>query len=225
MVRVIRRGSRGFTFLELIIVLIIIGLLVSMGITTYLTTIPRIRLRNDARALNGVIQLARLRAISTGIPHGVAFQRQAGNLPDRYFVFMDCAAAVGDAHPDLKFTDTDLIPDNNTPITTGGGCDASTLTYDPRIKDLGVQALTRDVRFGSILGSNAAPAPDNSKLEYFTFNSVGQAMQGHNLAVAINGKANEIIIERTLEGDAYQTGATLIPGTGLSYTFSMRKKL
>ncbi len=91
--------------MELMVVLAIIGITSTIAVSVYLAQIEEIRVKGDVRALEQQLQLAKLMAISTNVPHGIAFKRQA-NMRSYYFIFKD---TVGDG----MFTDTDTDPSNN----------------------------------------------------------------------------------------------------------------
>lgn len=208
----------GFTALEIMVVLTIVAILVSLAITTYISTIDRIRLRSEGRILNQTLQYARLRAISTGMPHGVAFVRRNDPSLDYYFVFMDCA---GTPRQDQIYTDNNTNPDDNFPIQNMNQC--GTVLYDPRDEREGTVTLAEGNEIGEVAGwtqsADAAPA----KLEYVVFNNVGQLVRGMDLAAG--GANTRITVERRFdEGELMETGATISPGTGLSNTIEMTRK-
>jgi prepilin-type N-terminal cleavage/methylation domain-containing protein len=169
-------GEKGFSIIELMIVMAIIGILVTIAIFTYMSTIDRIKLQGDVRELNGALQLARMRAISSGIPHGVAFWRSSDptQRPDAYFIFVDC-------NRDSIYTDNDSNPANNTPIDNWSLCN-KTLGYDPIYGAEKTHLLSNSVYFAYIFGSSSASsAQSGAPLEYVAFNSLGQAMWGSSL--------------------------------------------
>jgi type II secretory pathway pseudopilin PulG len=200
-------------------VIAIIGILVSLAISSYLSFIGRYRLTAEGRILNQYLQEARLRAISTGIPHGVAFKRNTAGQ-DYYFIFMDCAGA---SRPDFIYTDNDSNPDNNAPLESLSDCNTS--SYDPRIRGESSVTLAAGNVLGDILGLSGTQTPLNAKLPFVVFNTVGQAVWGPDLAINPTGGPNEIVVRRKLDdGLFYRTGVTISPGTGLSYTFPLRRE-
>jgi len=216
-----RRREKGFTVIEIMIVLVIIGILVMLGISTYISFIGRYRLTTDGRTLSQYLQEARLRSISTGIPHGIAFIR-ATSGQDRYFIFMDCARNGGSG-ADMIYTDPDNNPDNNAPLKTLGDCNTS--SYDPRIRDEAMIVLAPGNQLGGIIGYTGANTPLSAPLPFICFNNVGQAVWGANLAVNPTAGPNEIIVRRQLDDNFWwQSRVTISPGTGLSYTSPMRRE-
>ena len=57
------RKQSGFTTIELLVVVVILGGLMAIGIPNYLQYVPRARLRNAARDLYSELQLAKMAAI------------------------------------------------------------------------------------------------------------------------------------------------------------------
>lgn len=83
------KAQKGFTIVELMIVIAIIGVGLAIGIPTYNTTIkPTARLNGAGRQLYSDVQLARLRAIRDNVRCGIAFS--AGPT---YTVFIDNSLA------------------------------------------------------------------------------------------------------------------------------------
>ncbi len=80
------KAKSGFSLVELMVVVAIIGLGLAIGIPTYNSTIkPTAHLNAAARLVYSDTQLARLRAISQNVRCGLAFYTG----PDRYIVFID----------------------------------------------------------------------------------------------------------------------------------------
>ena len=80
------KGKSGFSFVELMVVVSIVGLGLAIGIPTYNSTIkPTAHLNAAARLVYSDTQLARLRAVSENVRCGLAFLSD----PDRYIVFID----------------------------------------------------------------------------------------------------------------------------------------
>jgi type IV fimbrial biogenesis protein FimT len=72
------RKESGFTILELIIVIVILGILTAIGIPNYLSRLPRYRLKSAARDLYSNLQLARLGAIKSNADWALVINRAAG---------------------------------------------------------------------------------------------------------------------------------------------------
>jgi prepilin-type N-terminal cleavage/methylation domain-containing protein len=68
-----RARASGFTFLELIIVIALMGLLMAGGAVSLRGTIPKYRLRTGIRALGSTLEQTRLTAISRGAWMGIHY--------------------------------------------------------------------------------------------------------------------------------------------------------
>ncbi len=83
----------GFTLLEVVIVVAIMGVMLTMAIVTYSGQANKFRLNGDVKSLEASLQAARLRAISENVNAGIVFARRDGNVPgkvpDCYFLFID----------------------------------------------------------------------------------------------------------------------------------------
>jgi general secretion pathway protein H len=68
-----RRGARGFTLIEMIVVLAVLGLALVLVVTHGPMRSPRLELDGEARQVAGVLRLARSRAIAEERAVTVAF--------------------------------------------------------------------------------------------------------------------------------------------------------
>lgn len=62
------RDERGFTLIELAVVVVILGLVVGFGVPGYLRFNETLQLKGAAQSIAGQIQLARQKAIASGTP-------------------------------------------------------------------------------------------------------------------------------------------------------------
>lgn len=68
-----QKHSKGFTLIELMITIAVIGVFAVMGIPQFTTWIERARLRSAARTVYADMQIARVRAMETGGPWRIDF--------------------------------------------------------------------------------------------------------------------------------------------------------
>ena len=68
-----RSASYGFTLVETLIAISILGILALIAIPNFLNWIPHYRLKWGAREVYSNLQLARLRAVATNSQYGVTF--------------------------------------------------------------------------------------------------------------------------------------------------------
>jgi prepilin-type N-terminal cleavage/methylation domain-containing protein len=74
------RAQAGFSLVELLIVMAILGIMAAIGVPSFRGLMPRIRLNNDAMVLSNEIALARVRAISKSNDFRIVFD----DVNDRY---------------------------------------------------------------------------------------------------------------------------------------------
>lgn len=91
-------NQNGFTFIEIVVVVVIIGTLSVIAIPTFLTWMPNLRLKSNARALYSDIQNAKLEAAKRSSCIGVrlatvTFPATGGG----YDVFLDNGNGAGTA--------------------------------------------------------------------------------------------------------------------------------
>ncbi len=83
--RIAETRSAGFTMLEMIIIVVIVGIVAAMAVPSFFNTIPRIKARSEARNILSFVRLARSKAVSDGAQYGVYVN--ASNM--QYILFKD----------------------------------------------------------------------------------------------------------------------------------------
>ena len=68
-----RLARNGFTFFEIMLVVVILGILFSIGAISLTPLVPKYRLRTAARELGSTIEFVRLTAVSRGLWMGVHY--------------------------------------------------------------------------------------------------------------------------------------------------------
>lgn len=67
------RNRQGFTMIEMMIVIVVIGIMAAMAAPSFLNWIPKMKLKNDAREKVNYLRQARSRAIAENSQYGVFF--------------------------------------------------------------------------------------------------------------------------------------------------------
>lgn len=65
--------EKGFTLIELMVVVIIMGVVAAFSVPNFLRSLPTTRLNGSADDLRGKLMLARVRAIGEGVPYIARF--------------------------------------------------------------------------------------------------------------------------------------------------------
>jgi prepilin-type N-terminal cleavage/methylation domain-containing protein len=208
------RKQAGFTLIELLIVLAIVGVLTGIAVSIYVGNIGDVKLRGDVRSLNQAMQLAKMRAMSTGVAHGVAIERRGGNSdpakPGRIVIFTDCDR-------NFLYSDNDTDPANNTPIATMETCRPGGINYDPMIAERDLVTLQTGIYFTTFLGSKT---PAGAPLESVVFDIMGQCYQG--VGNLIEGP---VMLQHSsiVNGLVGSSGIQIMGGTGVTQTITIRR--
>lgn len=89
-------NKKGFTLIELMIVVVIIVVLIAIAGTTWLLSLNHLSLRNDAGEIKSALQKAKQRAVTTGRLHQVYF-----DIANEVYQIEDCNLdAAGIITPD-----------------------------------------------------------------------------------------------------------------------------
>ncbi len=204
-----REKQAGFSLIEMMIVTSIVAVLAAVAVFTYLSSINDVRLRGDVRAINQSMQFAKLRAISTGLVHGVAFERRA-NAPDRFFIYMNCTG--GD-----EYNDNDNNVATSVAVRSRDAC--MLLNYDPIVEEFAVSELSANNNFGLIFGRTSPPP--GATLDYISFNPVSGGAGPFNL-IQLD---DSVIIESVnpQSGEMSWAAVTVIPLTGITQVEPIRR--
>jgi len=115
------RKNTGFTLVELLIVLAIMGIIAAVTIPGYMAFIPNYRLRSAAEELQGDIQFAKIRAIKLGVVVSI----RVNTATDTYTMFVDNGAGANTGNGALD-------GDEGAPIKTAtmaSGIDITGVTF------------------------------------------------------------------------------------------------
>lgn len=97
--KVRRGGARGFSVLEVLVVLVVIGVLAGLGIPAVVKSLGRLQLESGSRVCVSTLRRARNEAIRRGVPVVVGFDETRGALS----VFADVDNDVGEPESDLMY--------------------------------------------------------------------------------------------------------------------------
>ncbi len=133
-------SSAGFTMVEMMIIIVIIGIMAAIAVPSFSTIIPKLEVRAQARATLNYVRQARSRAISECSQYGVFVDAANGE----YLLFKDTVSPalmtynIGDSivvGPELIDPDVNLVAStfaNNTVIfqQTGRASQSGVFTFD-----------------------------------------------------------------------------------------------
>jgi len=131
------RKNSGFTLMELVVVIAIIGVLTSIAVPEYIKWLPKYRAKKAAMELSGQLHRAKLRAVKENRTIGVYFDTNS----DRYFILTgdgsnntwDGPTAAGGDDPTERFVD---LPGYGSGVrfanVSGGIAGRPVLTFESR---------------------------------------------------------------------------------------------
>ena len=122
------KNSKGFTLIEVLIVIAIIGVLSAIAIPSISSWLPNYRLKSAARDLYGAAMKAKGEAVKRNVNCAITFNQQIGGISQAYIVYVD-------ADTDCEFDAGETIvsqltnwPKQVMLDTTEGGGDGLTFT-------------------------------------------------------------------------------------------------
>lgn len=170
---------RGFTLLEMMVAVAILGILVAIAIPNFQVWVNNQKLRSDLAQLEGDLQAARMTAMNRNTAMTVLFNTPAAG---QYVLFTDNGAGGGTAR--------DGIRNGTEPYLSAVGLD------DPAVQ---TRTLTQGITFSQIaLATNALGSP------FLLFNGKGlrKLPLGGNPRIQINNQEGRVYCIRiTLVGD------------------------
>lgn len=105
------RSSKGFTIIEMMIVIAIIGILAAIAIPNFISWLPNYRLGSAARDVLSTMQLARLRAVRENANVVISFD--TGN--DSYRAFVDNGEGGGTRNNEIRDGTEKIIKNGQMP--------------------------------------------------------------------------------------------------------------
>jgi type II secretion system protein H len=68
-----KQNRLGFTLMEMVIVVVVIGIIAAMAVPSFITYMPKLKVKSAAREIVSNLRLARSKSVSERRPYGVVF--------------------------------------------------------------------------------------------------------------------------------------------------------
>ncbi|HEY3346277.1 MAG TPA: GspH/FimT family pseudopilin [Nitrospirota bacterium] len=154
------RSEKGFTIIELMIVLAIGSIIMGMGITSYIKILPHLHLKTATRDVASILRLARSNAISDNKSTTISVSGNAlafnGKTYGTDWVDVEIYyPSVTDSYPNLSMISgkraVTFLSDGTTTIDTAAGIKDGEAVYLKNIKETGEKIrVTIDGRTGIV---------------------------------------------------------------------------
>ena len=157
------RRTAGFTLMELMTVVVIIGIIAAMAVPSFLGYLPKLRVKSASRDIVSQLRLARSKAVSERQPYGVAFDLSGDAVYSfadtddpsaKQYSMADSVVKADTLNPDLSFSSctyaNNCVVFNSTGAASTSG-DLQLVTGDGSIlMSINVLASTGRVRLTEI---------------------------------------------------------------------------
>jgi prepilin-type N-terminal cleavage/methylation domain-containing protein len=147
----INNRQRGFTLVEVMIVVAMIGIMAAIAVPSFLSWLPNMRLKADARDLYSNMQKAKMEAIKSNTPTSLNFTSGTGSpCTGGSYTFTNSAGAIvnGSMANDVCLSTPTAFPGGfDTNGTAFGATGSITLTHPQSSKTYTItQTITGSIR-------------------------------------------------------------------------------